>query len=119
MELEIQNYKIINVKLNKRKMRNPKSFNFSSSKPFKVYLEVKQEILSGKTGEVIIRSYGPSEIMQMLNSGRVTFSKRSYFNTDTHSTIEKLIDHYEIIKYGKLVKHMDSLELLEKNLVDI
>ena len=44
--MEILNNQIIGVKIIKRSMSNKEIFNFSDSKPFKVYLEVKEEFLS-------------------------------------------------------------------------
>jgi hypothetical protein len=121
MELEILNNQIISIKINKRSMRNKDTFDFSSSKPFKVYLEVKEEFLSGSTGLSTIRLSGPKEVVQLINSSRLLFAdKYNYIcPSDIHSTVERLMGHCEILKYGKSALNMTNHELLANNLIEI
>jgi hypothetical protein len=119
MELEILNYKIINFRLNKRKQLNRKVFDFASSKPVIVHLDVKEEFLSGNTGQATIRLDGPKEVIEMINNGQIVFSKDIYPNQEFHSTIEALLDNYELLKYGIKARNMDTLDLIKNNLIDL
>ena len=121
MELEILNNQIIGIKINKRSMRNKDTFDFSISKPFKVYLEVKEEFLSGSTGFSTIRLSGPKEVIKFINNSQLLFAdKYSYTSpSDIHSTVERLMEHYEILKYGKSALLMTNHELLSNNLIEI
>ncbi len=118
MELEILNYEIINFKINTRKQLNRKVFDFSSTEPFKVLLDVKESFLSGSTGEATIKLDGPKVIIRMINSREIVFSKNIYPDQEFHSTLETLLDTYELLKYGKKSRNMDALELIKNNLID-
>lgn len=118
MELEILNYQIINVRIDRRTARNRKFFDFSSSEPFKVYIEVKEEIINGNSGDVELRLKGPEDIIQMIKSGDLTFKVNGYDNAyPEKDRLNHLFDIYERSKYGKPITNMSNDELLDNNLI--